>query len=104
MFGLKDSDILAVKEILSRHSEVEQAYVFGSRVKGNYRNGSDVDIALKGERITFSIISAISFSLNEETIMPYHFDVLNYHTLKNEQLIQHIDRVGVCFYQRVTNI
>ncbi|MDP4269467.1 MAG: nucleotidyltransferase domain-containing protein [Bacteroidota bacterium] len=103
MFGLKDSDILAIREILSRYPEVEHAYVFGSRVKGNYRNGSDVDIALKGETLIYSIVSTISFSLNEETIMPYHFDVLNYHTIRNEQLTEHIDRVGVCFYTRAGN-
>jgi uncharacterized protein len=100
MFGLKDGDIKTIRDILAKHSEVEKAFVFGSRAKGNYKNGSDVDIALKGEKITFKTISDINYELNEETLMPYGFDILNYHTIQNPDLVVHIDRVGVCFYEK----
>jgi predicted nucleotidyltransferase len=100
MFGLKDEDLITTTDILAKYSEVEKAYIFGSRAKGNYKNGSDVDIALKGEKITFKTISGISYELNEETMLPYHFDVLNYHTLNNPELVNHIDRVGICFYEK----
>jgi len=30
--------------------------------------------------------------------MPYKFNVLNYDTIKNADLIEHIDRVGISFY------
>jgi predicted nucleotidyltransferase len=100
MFGLKDGDIKTIRDILAKHSEVEKAFVFGSRAKGNYKNGSDVDIALKGEKITFKTISDINYELNEETLMPYGFDILNYHTIQNPDLVEHIDRMGVCFYEK----
>jgi len=98
-FGLKENDLEEIISILREHKEVEEALVFGSRAKGNHKNGSDVDIALKG-KITFEIVSHISFLLNEETAMPYRFDVLNYNTIRNKELTEHIDRTGISFYQR----
>ena len=37
----------------------------------------------------------ISFILNQETNMPYQFEVVNFHAIKNEYLIKHIERVGI---------
>ena len=99
-FGLDKSDLDTIISIIGQHPEVDEACVFGSRAKGNYRNGSDVDIALKGTKLNFNITSHISYLLNEETNMPYKFDVLNYHSISNEELVKHIDRVGICFYQQ----
>ena len=90
----------AIAAVLSQEPKVEQAFIFGSRAKGNFRNGSDVDLALKGEELDFNTISRISYQLNEETTMPYQFDVLNYHTIKEPALIKHIDRAGIEFFRR----
>jgi len=99
-FGLLDSDIEAIIQLLSKHSKVECAYIFGSRAKGNFKNGSDVDIALKGTDLDFYTLSQISYFLNEETNMPYKFDVLIYENLREPKLKEHIDRAGVEFYNR----
>lgn len=99
-FGLFDSDISSIIEVISHHEKVESATIFGSRAKGNFKNGSDVDIALKGEDLDFDTISEVSYLLNEETNMPYKFDVLNYHTVKEPELVKHIDRVGIEVFNR----
>lgn len=99
-FGLRESDVLTICSILAQYPEVAQALIFGSRAKGSYHPGSDVDIALKGDRITAQIILRISFALNEETNMPYMFDVLNYHSIREAALSNHIDRVGIVIYER----
>ncbi len=93
-FGLKQEDIAEICEILSKFEEIEQADIFGSRAKGNFKNGSDVDIVLKGKACDSSTALQISAILNEETNMPYHFDVLCYHEIKNQNLRDHIERVG----------
>lgn len=97
-FGLSEQDMDTLKSILSSYPEVDEAIIFGSRSKGNYRNGSDVDIALKGLALNLDIVSQISYILNEETTMPYKFDILNYHTINNKELIEHIDRVGILIF------
>lgn len=101
MFGLLKTDLDEIIKYLVTIPEVEEAYVLGSRAKGNYHQGSDVDIALKGQDLSFSIISKISYHLNEESVMPYRFDVLNYHDISNEELLAHILRVGKLFYQKL---
>lgn len=99
-FGLLDADMEAIAFVLGQEPRVEKAFIFGSRAKGNYRNGSDIDLALQGEDLDFNTISRISYQLNEETNMPYKFDVLNYRSIKEPTLIEHIDRVGIGFYSR----
>lgn len=98
MFGLNLSDIQSIQEILGQFPQVHQALIFGSRVKGNFRPGSDIDIAIKRDEASHDIASKISGILNEDMIMPYHFDVLSYHELINKELISHIDRVGKVLY------
>lgn len=99
MFGLKKKDIEEIQLVLRRFPEVEKAFIFGSRAMGNYRQGSDVDIAIKGKAVTFHTTLKIAGILNEDTLMPYRFDVLGYDYLKNKELLSHIDRVGQLLYE-----
>ncbi len=99
-FGLSNQDLSAIIDTLKQEPNVEKAYIFGSRAKGSYKPGSDVDIALKGNQLTIEDISRISYLLNEETNMPYKFDLINYSSIKEPALISHIDRVGIEFYTR----
>jgi predicted nucleotidyltransferase len=98
--GLVEGDLQEVISVLIQFPEVELASVFGSRAKGNYKTGSDVDIALKGKQLSFTIVARINSILNEETSMPYRFDVLNYETISNNELKEHIDRVGLVIYSK----
>lgn len=98
-FGLRPHDVATIVALLARFPAVQTALIFGSRAKGNYKPGSDVDIVIQGEDVTDQMAADIAFTLNEETIMPYHFDVLNYHTISNPDLIAHIDRAGKPFYK-----
>lgn len=86
---------------MAQYPAITQAIIFGSRAKGNYRPGSDVDIALEGNNIQAQTISLIRDYLNEETLMPYHFDVLNLQTLTEEKLRAHITRVGKVIYSKM---
>ena len=52
MYGLLDRDIKYIIKALEQHDEIEKAIIFGSRAMGNYKKGSDVDIAIIGENVT----------------------------------------------------
>ncbi len=99
-FGLSNSDVLEIIALLKQNPAVEKAVIFGSRAKGNYKNGSDVDIALFGASLHSDAITCVSCSLNEDTLMPYFFDILHYDSLTNQELQNHIDRVGKEFYRK----
>jgi len=98
--GLKKTDIESITSILKKENKIESEYIFGSRAKGNYKNGSDVDIVLKGAKLDHGIINHISYLLNQETLMPYRFDVVNYNKIKSNELLSHIDRVGQLIFSK----
>jgi len=100
MFGLSDNDLTEIRLTLQKFPEVEEALIYGSRAKGNNCRGSDVDLALKGKNLDYSIINEIRYILNEETRMPYFFDVLDYNSLTNRELANHINRVGKPLYSK----
>lgn len=97
MSGLKENEIAQLKHCFSRFKEIEKGILFGSRAMGNYKNGSDVDIVLVGDKINHKTITQIVNAL-EETVMPYEFDMLIFNSIKNEELIKHIEQFGVEIY------
>ncbi len=98
MFGLLDRDVEYLQESLKNFREIEKAVIFGSRALGNYKKGSDVDIALFGTNITPGTISRLAFQLNEESPLPYFFDLLHYEQINNPKLKQHILSIGKELY------
>ncbi len=78
---------------------VKEAILFGSRAMGREKIGSDIDIALKGENLE-SLVYEVSGQLNEETPLPYFFDILDFTSITNEDLIEHINRVGKVIYTK----
>ena len=92
-FGLKEHYLDEIRQVLAKTPEIERAVIFGSRAKGSYRRGSDVDIALFGD-LNLDQIGHITHQLNEETRIPLFFDVVDYNTLTNSALKDHIDRIG----------
>jgi type I restriction enzyme S subunit len=72
--------------------------LFGSRAKGNYKPGSDIDIALWGDELNAKDILSLHVSWNELEL-PYKLDLLNYTAIKEPALKEHIDRVGIELYK-----
>ena len=98
-FGLNQKEVEEIKNVLACSGEVESALVFGSRSMGSNKKGSDVDLALKG-CITFSVVARVKSGLEEETLLPYFFDVLDYGSITNNGLKKHIDEYGELIYSR----
>ncbi len=99
-FGLTVKDIELIKSTIEEQLEIEEVLVFGSRVMGNYKSGSDVDLAIKGTGITLRTVSSLSASLNEELPLPYQFDVIDYASIDTPALTEHIDTLGKILFQR----
>ena len=71
--------------------------LYGSRAKGNYKNGSDIDLCFFGKDLTKDIIYKIDLVL-DDLLLPYSFDLSIYKDLENQELKDHIDRIGTVFY------
>jgi predicted nucleotidyltransferase len=96
-FGLTVEVTEKIRKVLSGHQEVQAAILYGSRAKGNYKPGSDIDLTLKGENLDLSKLAKISNELDDLSL-PYTFDFSIYDQIKNIQLLDHIQRVGTVFY------
>lgn len=75
--------------------------IFGSRAMGNYKKGSDVDMAVFGENITKQMVFQLDDYLNEIFPLPYFFDILHYEDITNENLKRHIDNEGKVIFKRI---
>jgi len=96
--GLPEETLKNIRYVLSQYSKIEKACVFGSRAKGNFKSGSDIDIALFGEKISYQTLKKVTYQLNEETTMPYFFDLVHYETINNDALLTHINEFGLRLY------
>jgi uncharacterized protein len=98
--GLLERDLIEILKAIQKFPEIEQVILFGSRAKGTYKNGSDVDLAIKGQDLDYDTPIHLSTVLNEEMALPYYFDVVDYQSITEQRLIEHIDRVGVIVFER----
>ncbi len=97
-FGIPVKSMNLIFGVLRQREEVKKAAMFGSRGMGDYKKGSDVDIAIYGTAITAEIVNQLSVELNEKLPLPYYFDIVHYESLKHKKLKEHIDRHGEAFY------
>jgi uncharacterized protein len=97
MFGIYPKSFAVLQEIFSKHSNVSEVKIYGSRAKGNYREGSDIDLVITNS-IEYTELLAIMEEMEESTI-PYLVDISIYEKLNSDSLKDHINRVGKLFYE-----
>lgn len=99
MYGLSEKTIHAIQGVFAKYAPVEKAILYGSRAKGNYRNGSDIDLVLVGEKLDLSQMFKIELEL-DDLMLPYKIDLSLLHQIDNQSLVDHIHRRGVVFYEK----
>ena len=98
-YGLAESDFDQILGVFRKFPTVQSVVLFGSRAIGNYKQGSDVDLALKG-KTNPSLANQIGGILNEETNLPYFFDVVDYHSIERKEFLEHIHKHGIEIYRK----
>ena len=56
-YGLPESAIQKIQAVLRHYPQVEKAILYGSRAKGNYKNGSDIDLTLQGTELSLMTLT-----------------------------------------------
>jgi predicted nucleotidyltransferase len=103
-FGLKETTIQKICSVLSHYPQVEKAVLYGSRAKGNYKTGSDIDMTLRGGAdLTLNVLYKIMDEL-DDLLLPYIIDLSIFNTIHDPDVIEHIQRVGVTFYDKSESI
>jgi predicted nucleotidyltransferase len=98
-YGLSTTTIKQINAIFSANPEIEKVKIYGSRAKGNYHKGSDIDLSIVGGTLTSSQLAKIETDL-DDLLLPYKIDLSELSKIDNEDLIDHIERIGKIFYEK----
>ncbi len=96
--GLTEKTLIKIKNVFINYPQIETVLLYGSRAKGTHKKGSDIDFTLTG-KLSLSIINKIRHDL-DELLLPYKFDLSIQTQINNPDLLEHIKRVGIVFYEK----
>ena len=98
--GLDAATVERIVKVLEHYPEIERVLLYGSRAKGSQRTGSDIDLTLFGSRLDHALVTRLDNEL-DDLLLPYKIDLSLFDDLAHQELIDHIHRVGVVFYERL---
>ena len=97
-FGLNQETIDKINSVFEKHPEIEKVIIYGSRAKGNYKSGSDIDFTLIGNDLN-DLVETLDSEIDDLNT-PYLFDISIFGKLNSPSLKEHINRVGKVFYKK----
>lgn len=98
MLGLSEKELSTLREVFTRFDAIEEVILFGSRALGTHKKASDVDLAIKGKNIDINTLAKLTHTLEEQTNLPYFFDVVIYDKISDDALRKAIDAGGERIY------
>ena len=97
--GLPSHAIGKLRSLFACWPAVESVVLYGSRAKGNFRPGSDIDITILGEGVALDDLLRIDTAI-DDLLLPWTVDLSRRVDIENPDLLAHIDRVGIELYRR----
>lgn len=95
MYGLKCEVLSSIIDIGAKCG-VDKITLYGSRARGDYRETSDIDLAIyggKGECFAIEVEEKVSTLLK--------FDVVDMDKPVQRELVESIEREGIVIYEKV---
>jgi len=77
MIAVSTHEIEIVTSIIKKHAPNSKVIAFGSRYKGTHNPASDLDLAIIGDNINFSILANMKEDFMESDL-PYKVDIIDY--------------------------
>lgn len=99
LYGLRQECLDALCTVFDAHEEVLKVVLYGSRAKGTFRPGSDIDLTVVAPAGTTKLLNKIMTEL-DDLLLPYEIDLSLHHHIDNQDLLEHIQRVGKVIYKR----
>jgi len=97
-FGLSTRSLHLLRSLLATYPQIRQATLYGSRAKGSYREGSDIDIALDAPEMSFGELLQLVNQV-DDLMLPWEVDLTLMNHIDNPELLEHIARVGQVLWQ-----
>jgi len=99
-YGLDDTTIARIHGVIARYGQVDKAILYGSRAKGNFRAGSDIDLTLVGGHdLNLTVLYQIMDDI-DDLHLPYTFDISLLHSISDRDVLDHITIFGKLFYEK----
>ena len=96
--GLSEATIAKIISVFAAYPQLSKVVLYGSRAKGNYRTGSDINLTLFGEALSYTQLGDIAGQI-DDLLLPHTFDISLFKQIDNPDLIEHINHVGIVFYE-----
>lgn len=98
--GLPDEASEQLLMAISARLQVEQVVLYGSRVLGRQRSGSDVDLCLLAPEMGLAELLELGAQL-DDLLLPWRIDPQVDHLITHAGLREHIQRAGLVVWDRV---
>ena len=96
-FGLTDRLLSEITELARTH-DLDRVVLFGSRARGDYRDKSDIDLA-----VSDGDVNAFALDVEAETHTLLPFDVVNLDGSVRRELLESIAQGGCVIYENFCN-
>lgn len=94
-YGLSAQTLQKIRDVFGRYPQVEEVVLYCSRARGDYKNGSDIDLTLRGgNELTHTLLSRIANDLDDQ-LLPYTIDLSIFENIRNPEMVEQFERVGV---------
>jgi predicted nucleotidyltransferase len=97
--GLSTDTIHKIIGVFKKYEEIQRVFLYGSRARGCYKNGSDIDMTLSGPELNLTILQKVENAL-DDLMLPYKIDISILEEIDNEALLEHIQKEGEILYQK----
>lgn len=96
-YGITSEQLEKISDIFKDFKKISTVSLIGSRAKGIFRSGSDIDLLLRGENILLDDLSEIMLRL-DDLFLPYKFDLIIFSNVKDPELLSHIFKYAKIIY------
>jgi len=97
--GLPQHVLDRLRDVFRQWPQVERVILYGSRAKGNFRRGSDIDLCLVGPDLGVTDLLKLEGEI-DDLLLPWKVDLSFRHLIEDPELLGHIERVGILVYSR----
>ncbi len=92
-YGLKENHLAKISGVIKSNPKIRRILIYGSRARGNYKDGSDIDLCVEADDLSFGELNSIRANL-DDLMLPYKIDLIDMNCISSEELRKHILRVG----------
>ncbi len=96
--GISEPEFQRLTHVFSHFPQITKVLLFGSRAKGTFKPGSDIDLAVFANK-PFEFNHWLDLQIEfEELDFPQKIDAIEVTKIQNQDLLEHIERVGEVVY------